>query len=134
MVIAEKYLLPIFCQNNITANALACGSASLLWNEIVECDVFYISRNCSVVAGLKQEATHELMHNMTTKNVVNILLLADKHEINELKDRALEFISEHGTDVTECEDWKKLAEKAELMTAVFKATAAKVPANSVNST
>ncbi|XP_014662733.1 PREDICTED: speckle-type POZ protein A-like [Priapulus caudatus] len=78
--------------------------------------------------GLKDEAVRELMYNMTTKNVVNTLLLADKHSIVPLKQKSLDYISTHGNDVTDTDDWKKLTENAELMTAVFKATAAKVPA------
>ena len=73
------------------------------------------------IADLKESCEKSLCNGMTIDNVCNLLLLARDRVSNELKRRALEFISQNVDSVTNSEGWQDLSRDPILMTDIVRA-------------
>jgi len=77
---------------------------------------------------LKLMCEEVLCRNVKVENVVDVLVLADKHNANQLKTVCLKFIATHASETMQTPSWKSLKPAQEyhsLVTEVFEATMTK---------
>lgn len=69
---------------------------------------------------LRKLVEYALAESLTTENVSNLLLDAEKYDAAHLKEMCIEFVSAHAPEVIETAGWKELAtSKPELTMPVF---------------
>ena len=74
---------------------------------------------------LKLMCEEVLCRDVKVENVVDVLVLADKHNANQLKTVCLKFIATHASETMQTPSWKSLKPAQEyhgLVTEVFEAT------------
>ena len=72
------------------------------------------------IVDLKESSVKSLCNSMTTENVCSLLILARDRVSQELKKRAVEFISQNIEAVTGSEGWEDLVREPHLMTDVVR--------------
>ena len=72
------------------------------------------------IVDLKESSVKSLCNSMTTENVCLLLILARDRVSQELKEKAVEFISQNIEAVTGSEGWQDLVREPHLMTDVVR--------------
>ena len=78
------------------------------------------------IVDLKESCENSLCNSMTTENVCSLLILARDRVSQELKKRAVDFISQNIEAVTSSEGWQDLVLEPHLMTDVVRSMGPKI--------